>query len=297
MIDVGSANVLTRPSQVAVLGHTGFIGRRLERRLKEAGVSVRGFSRSSGFDIRNDDLTLAGVDHVFHLAGLSYVPDSWSDPVSHLSVNGHGTVRVLDQCRRAGVPLTYVSSAIYGPTTRLPITEATPVRPSSPYAFSKLQGEEACRFFGNVYDVKVGILRLFNVYGPGQDNRFLIPTIARQVLDPRVDEIVVADLSPRRDYVYVDEVVDALVLAPGFPPGTVFNVGSGQSRSVADVIEACLAAAGVSKPYRETGNRRVNEVPDAVADISAIASAGGWRPRVSFDSGIRSLLESITRST
>jgi nucleoside-diphosphate-sugar epimerase len=113
------------------------------------------------------------------------------------------------------------------------------------------------------------------------------------VLDPGVNEIVVADLAPRRDFVHVDDVVEALIRSPDFPAGAVFNVGSGKSWSVRDVIEACLAGAGITKPFREKGARRSNEVLDVVADISAIEQACGWRPRTSFESGIRSVLESI----
>ena len=115
----------------------------------------------------------------------------------------------------------------------------------------------------------------------------MIPTIARQVIDPDVGEIVVADLAPRRDFVHVDDVIDALVLAPGLPAGRTFNVGSGISWSVDEVIRMCLSCAGLSKPYRGRGEHRGNEVLDVVADVTAIGEACGWRPRTDFESGIR----------
>jgi nucleoside-diphosphate-sugar epimerase len=276
-----------------VIGNTGFIGGRLERRLKAAGARVTGLSRSRGFDILKDDLPIEGVDHVYHVAGLTYVPDAWLDPVSFYQVNAYGTVRVLEQCRRARATLTYLSTYVYGTPAQLPISETMPARPSNPYAFSKLAGEEACRFFAKAFGVDTRILRLFNVYGPGQRDAFLIPTIARQVLDPRVTEICVASLGPRRDYVYVDDVVEALVLASQLPPGSTFNVGSGKSISVRNVIQTCLACAGISKPFRERGEHRASEIPDMTADISAIRTACGWFPRTDFSTGIRSVLESM----
>jgi nucleoside-diphosphate-sugar epimerase len=276
-----------------VTGNTGFIGSRLQRRLNGTGVSVTGLSRSSGFDILEHELPMEDVDHVFHVAGRTYVPDAWLDPVSFYNVNAHGTVRVLDQCRRAGVSMTFVSAYVYGTPTQLPISEAMPARPTNPYTFSKLGGDDACRFFAEAYGVQTSVLRPFNVYGPGQNASFLIPTIVRQVLDPGVDEIVVADLAPRRDFVHVDDVIDALMLAPGFPAGATFNVGSGQSWSVGDIITTCLASAGVSKPFKGRGERRGKEILDTVADISAIERVCGWRPKTSIESGIRSVLRSV----
>ena len=281
------------PRHVLVTGSNGFVGSHLARRLKESGLTVTGASRASGFDLTRDELPLDGVDHVFHVAGLTYVPAAWSDPAAFYRVNADGTVRVLEQCRRTGVSLTYVSAYVYGIPAALPVGEDQPARPNNPYAFSKLAGEEACRFYAQTYGLAAGILRPFNVYGPGQEERFLIPTIARQVLDPAVRDIVVADLEPRRDFVHVADLVEALVAAPDLPPGRPYNVGSGQSWSVGDVIATCLARAGVTKPFRSRGERREQEIPDVVADISAIRAACGWQPRIDFPSGITTVLESL----
>jgi nucleoside-diphosphate-sugar epimerase len=276
-----------------VTGSTGFIGAHLVRRLQSEGVNVTGLARSRGFDILRDDLPLANIDHVYHLAGLTFVPRSWEDPVSFHEVNAHGTIRVLDQCRQRGVPVTYVSAFVYGVPDKLPVDEQMPPRPNSPYAFSKLAAEDACRFFAEVYGAQVGILRPFNVYGPGQNDAFLVPTIVRQVLDPTVKEIVVASLAPRRDFIYISDMVEALVRAPALPSALPVNVGSGRSYSVEDVVRASLACAGAAKPYRERGETRSNEILDAVADITAIEQACSWRPTVDFTSGIRSVVESL----
>jgi nucleoside-diphosphate-sugar epimerase len=276
-----------------VTGSTGFIGSHLMRRLQSDGVNVTGLARSHGFDILKDDLPLANVDHVYHLAGLTFVPRSWEDPVSFHEVNAHGTIRMLDQCRQRRVPVTYISAFVYGVPEKLPVSERMPARPNSPYAFSKLAAENACRFFAEVYGAQVAILRPFNVYGPGQSDAFLVPSIARQVLDPTAKEIVVASLAPRRDFVYIADVVEALVQAPALPNGQPFNVGSGRSYSVEDVVKTSLACAGVSKPYRGRGETRHNEILDVVADISALENACSWRPKVDFASGIRCVIESL----
>lgn len=291
MADGPSPSHGAAPRHALITGHTGFIGRRLGQRLERQGARVTGASRSSGVDLVRDDLPLGGVDHVYHLGGLSFVPDSWTDPAAFHLANTHGTVRVLDQCRRTGASMTFVSTYVYGAGAPLPVSEAAAPDPANPYAYSKLAAEEACRFFARTFGVRVSMLRLFNAYGPGQGSSFLIPTIVRQVLDPDTAEIVVADLAPRRDFVHVDDVVEALLVAPGLPTGEVFNVGYGRSRSVAEVIEACLAAAGVVKPYRARQERRDNEISDVVADISALSAAAGWRPRIDFGAGMKTVVE------
>ena len=106
-------------------------------------------------------------------------------------------------------------------------------------------------------------------------------------------EIVVADLAPRRDFVHVDDVVDAMISTIGLPGGGTYNVGSGRSYSIGDVIAACLKAAGTDKPYSERGERRENEVMDVVADISALTAATGWRPKTEFENGMKSVIEAL----
>lgn len=281
------------PGRIVVTGETGFVGRRLSARLQALGVEVIGFSRSTGGDLLTGELPLDGADHVFHLGALSFVPDSWTDPATYHLVNTHGTVRVLDQCRKAGVPMTFISTFVYGAGAPVPVSEDFPPNPANPYAWSKLAAEDACRFYAKTFGMDVTVLRLFNAYGPGQKDSFLIPTIARQAVDPGVKEIVVADLAPRRDFVHVDDVVEAMISTIGLPGGGTYNVGSGRSWSIGDVIAACLKAAGTDKPYSDRRERRENEVMDVVADISALTAATGWRPQTEFENGMKSVIEAL----
>ena len=267
-----------------VTGSNGFLGRRLIARLQADGVETVAASRASGFDLLRDTIPVDGCDMVFHLAGRTYVVDAWREPADFHLVNAHGTVRVLEACARAKTPIVYASAYVYGAPQRLPIDETHPVAVNNPYGFSKFMGEEACRFFNTAFGVDATILRIFNVYGPGQERHFLIPTILDQIFDPQAEEIVVADLGPRRDYIYVDDLVDAMISAAG--AGGVFNIGSGRSYSVRDLIIAALAAAGVAKPFRDRGERRQNEVDDVVADITSITARTGWSPRTSLQQGL-----------
>ena len=273
-----------------ITGATGFLGRHLGAALAAAGVEVRGVSRSTGHDILRDDLPLDGVDHVFHLAAATGVPAAWADPPDVLLTNVHGTVRVLDQCRRIGCPVSFASTYVYGKPDRLPVAEDHPVHPSNPYSLSKVLAEEACRGFAGMYALPVSVLRVFNMYGPGQDDRFLVPLILRQAMDPALAEVVVQDLQPRRDYVHVADVVRAFLASTRLRGFAVLNVGSGVSHSVAEVIALACRAAGADKPARQTGAVRPADVPDTVADIAAIRATLGWAPRIGLAEGLRGMV-------
>ncbi len=276
--------------RVVVTGATGFLGRHLARALEACGVEVLGLSRATGHDVLTAPLPLDGVDHVFHLAAATGIPAAWDDPPGVMLTNTQGTVRVLDQCRRAGCPMTFASTYVYGRPDRLPVAEDARVHPSNPYSLSKLLAEEACRAFTGMYGLRVNVLRIFNIYGPGQDARFLVPHILRQAMDPGADEVVVQDLAPRRDYVHVDDVVRGFLAATRLEGFHLFNLGSGISHSVAEVIALACAAAGRAKPARQTGAVRPADVPETVADISAIGAALGWRPRVTLEAGLRGMV-------
>jgi nucleoside-diphosphate-sugar epimerase len=278
-----------------VTGGSGFLGRAVVARLSALGASFVAPTTAEWNLLSDSAAPAAAVDHVIHLAGRTSVVQSWDDPAGHYAINAGATVRVLDLCRRNGWSITYISSYVYGIPDRLPIPETAPLRPNNPYAFSKVAGEDACRFFHRTYDVPVTVLRPFNFYGNGQSTAFLIPKIVEQVIDPRNEIIEVADLAPRRDFVHVDDVVSAIISTAGHPGYSVFNVGAGRSYSVAEVIEAALAAANRKKPFRGLAETRHNEIPDVRADISAIAARVGWRPTIELNEGLSRMIREATK--
>jgi nucleoside-diphosphate-sugar epimerase len=275
---------------VIVTGGSGFVGRRLVRFLKDEGADVLAPGRDT-LDVSAESFPDVSVDWVIHLAGRTYVPASWSEPADFYRVNALGTVNVLDYCRRTQAKLIYVSGYCYGIPETLPISETAPLKPNNPYAFSKCAAEEACRFFVECLQTPVMIVRPFNIYGPGQSANFLIPRIVGQAIDPNVAAIVVEDDSPRRDYVHIDDVIGAIESLRKNPkPGATFNIGSGESYSVADVAEMVRSAANVSKPLVSRGNRRFNDIADVIADITAIRDATGWSPSITLRDGLRDVV-------
>jgi len=276
-------------NEILVTGATGFLGRRLVAALGGRGLAVRKHSNGDG-DIASCPLPMDGVGHVFHLAGKSFVPDSWKDPHAFYQTNVLGTVNVLEHCRHHQASLTLVSSYVYGQPQRLPIAEDHPLMAVNPYAHTKILAEEAARFYERNFGVASVIVRPFNIYGPGQAGPFLIPSIVRQVLDPAIDAVRVQDLRPKRDYLFVDDMIEFFLalLRPGV--SGVFNVGSGRSASVAEIIELVSAAAGIRKQVVNADVQRPGEVMDVVADVSRAATELDWRPRISLAEGIAAVV-------
>jgi len=235
------------------------------------------------------------IAHVFHLAGKTFVPDSWDNPQSFCQVNVLGTVNILEFCRKKRIPITYVSAYVYGHPDRLPISENNAVQPSNPYALSKQLAEDVCAFYSYAHDLPVTTIRPFNVYGIGQSEFFLIPKIIKQVLADG-ENIIVKDLAPKRDYVYLGDLVMALLATLDNQDGyRVYNIGSGISLSVQEVIDTIQGVAGTDKKVICDGEERINELMDVVADISKAENELGWRPEHSFKLGIEKILQNDKR--
>jgi nucleoside-diphosphate-sugar epimerase len=279
---------------ILVTGASGFIGRRLVTALKHAGYNV--LELMSG-DIA-DSATLSQfeskpIDFVFHLAGRTFVPDAWSEPVDFQRVNVTGTLNVLELCRKRKIPLTYVSAYLYGVPQTLPVRETDEIAPNNPYALSKYMAETACKFYADYLSVQLTIIRPFNIYGAGQKPHFLIPEIIAQILARQ--PIKLKDLTPRRDYLYVDDLIEALMLTMKIEQGfNLFNIGYGSSMSVAEIVASIQSVAGTALPVISENVPRENEISDVYADISHAKSALGWHPKHTFEQGIRNMISMET---
>lgn len=281
---------------ILVTGASGFIGRHLSQALELAGHHV---TRLNGIDITDaramDTFADAKIDHVFHLASRTFVPDAWNQPAEFQRVNVTGTVNVLELCRKIGAAITFVSAYLYGIPDKLPIHESDRILPNNPYALSKHMAETVCRFYSDYYALPVKIVRPFNIFGPGQKSHFLIPEVLTQVMQG--DRIHVKDLSPRRDYLYVMDLVEALLLTMEKRDGPmVYNIGYGSSLSVSEIVDSIQSIAGTALPVISENVPRPNEIPDVFADISAANEHLGWHPRFEFQDGIKIMLNGVSNS-
>ena len=223
---------------------------------------------------------------MFHLAARTFVPESWSAPLGFYEVNLLGTVNVLEYCRASGASLTMVSSYVYGVPSRLPISEDEPLCAFNPYSHTKILAEETGLYYQRQFGVPLTIVRPFNIYGPGQNRRFLIPTILNQAVDPRQATIVVADLRPRRDYIFIADLINLLVRTTFRREGGIFNAGSGSSWGVGEVIAMVNGLLPVPKPVQVNGPMRPDEVIDVIADITRARHEFGWEPQVTLLDGL-----------
>jgi len=237
-----------------------------------------------------EGLDLAGFDVVFHLAANAYIPPSVEDPAFDFNTNLVNTFTLLERLRALDSPprLVNVSTAgVYGSPTKLPIREDDPTVPISPYGVSKLAAEGYVAVYCALYGLRACSLRLFSVYGPRQRKQVVYDLMCKLKTDPK-RLTVLGDGSQERDFVYVTDVVQALLLAAESAPGRgeVYNVATGTTHSIASLVEAVCRDRGASPETTFTGQVRRGDAEKWVVDISEI-SALGFEPRVPLEHGLR----------
>jgi UDP-glucuronate 4-epimerase len=310
------------PSHVLVTGGAGFIGSHLVRRLLARGERVTALDDFNDFydparkrrnlapllgdpaagarlrlvegDIRDapliDRLFAAGAfDAVVHLAARAGVRPSLREPILYEDVNCIGTLRLLEAARRHG-PRRFLfgsSSSVYGINTKLPFAEDDEVnQPISPYATTKRTGELLCYNYHHLYGFQAACLRFFTVYGPAQRPEMAIHKFT-DLLARGEPVPMYGDGSSRRDYTYVDDIVDgieaALDLAPGFE---IVNLGGAETTSLADLVQWIAEELAVA-PRIEYLPAQPGDVPVTYADVGKAARLLGYSPKVPIREGLR----------
>jgi GDP-4-dehydro-6-deoxy-D-mannose reductase len=291
-----------------IIGVSGFVGHHLVAHLEASGDEVAGVDRADGsvdiLERSSIDAALAAhrPDVVYHLAGWSDVGGSWAAPVEVLRANAEGTLNVLLSCADARVDrVIAISSAdIYGVVheSELPITERSELRPVSPYAASKV----AADFLGLQAwlgrQQPVIRVRAFNHLGPGQTTKFVAPAIAERVARNEVDGgdiIPVGNLSPRRDFTDVRDVVRAYrLLAERGAPGEAYNVCSGNPVAIRELAEQLVSLS--SHPMKlevDPALERPVDVPVLCGDASKLRAAVGWTPEIPLTQTLADLLDDM----
>ncbi|HEX7620788.1 MAG TPA: NAD-dependent epimerase/dehydratase family protein [Anaerolineales bacterium] len=301
-----------------ITGAAGFLGSSIANQLAREGHQVRGlddlstgdpqalspdvhFTRGDVNDRPKLWTLLQEVDCVYHLAARVSVPESILYPREYNAVNVGGTVSLMEAMRDVGVRrVVFCSSgAIYGNQDIQPLTEGQTPRPNSPYAVSKLAAEYYIRTIGGLWGIETVSLRIFNAYGPGQhlpaSNPPVVPYFLRQAV--RNGTLVInGDGKQTRDYVYVNDVVSAMIAAATAPDlnGLVINIGSGKETSIRTLANLVLKVTG-SQTNIIYSAKTSGGVSRLCADLSLAAQKLNYKPSISLEEGLRLSLQRDAR--
>lgn len=292
-----------------VTGGAGFIGSNLTRYLCAEGHSVTvldDFSSSgratleapkarvvigSVGNARLLDILLPGVDVVFHLAAMGVIKLSLENPPAYFENNLMNGITLLDAMRKNGVKkIVYSSSSgVYGEPERIPIREDDRKEPVNPYGASKLVFEHALSSYYHAFGIESVSLRYFNVYGPGDLQQPVTRAVPQWIQAALRDEAIPVywRLKQKKDYVFVDDVIRANLLAAQKGKGcAVYNVGSGKGLFMHEIFSVLEEVLGRKLKKKHMGDR-MGDPSVLVADISRIRKELGWKPRIGLDEGLR----------
>jgi UDP-glucose 4-epimerase len=308
-------------SKVLVTGGAGFIGSHLVDKLISRGYSVvvldnfhsgemESFRKILGresFEVIEGDIrdrkavreAMDGVDAVVHLAALIDVEESVNNPLETHDVNVNGTLNVLNEAVRSGVrKLLFASStAVYGEGNPLPLREEHSLNPISPYAASKVSAEYYCKAFNNCYGLSTVVLRFFNVYGLGQKHSSYSGVISKFLQNALNGEplILYGDGEQARDFIYVDDVVEATVLAleNGDSKGETFNVCTGKPTAVNELVQ--IVKEVVKRDLKVIYDKpRKGDIKNNYGDPSKTEEILGFKAKISLREGLERLRNSYS---
>ena len=273
-------------TSILITGANGFIGSGLVKALSSLKYRVKAVDANFGdIALKETWERMPTSKILIHLAAKSEVPLSWNFPSDFVQTNCVATSLALEYCRFHKAKLIFLSSYIYADSGSQPIHENSQICAKNPYALTKLFSEQLCEMFNKNFGVESQIIRPFNVYGPNQNENFLIPKIIREA--QIFGTVNIKDIEPRRDFVYVEDLISAIIKLINYNgPYRTFNIGTGQSHSVLDVIEIVQNLLRHSIEVRNENVRRPDEILDSVANIDLARLELGWTPKVSLSEGL-----------
>jgi len=279
--------------RIIVTGSDGFVGSHLVARLRQEKAEVISVDITGGDDVTDWEQVkdYKDIDVICHLAAKTYVPAVVEGPREAYLVNLIGTLNMLEVGRRNKIKnFVFASSYVYGHPEYIPVNEEHPINPINPYSRSKALGEQLCRAYYQDYGLRCMVIRAFNIYGEGQSDNFLIPFILKQIPSGKIE---LKDPEPRRDFLYIKDAVEAYVRAIEYSGSgfEIFNIGSGVSYSVNEIVTRTIALSGEKVPVRYFHQRRQNEVLNTVADITKAKEKLGWKPSVSIEEGLSNIIQ------
>lgn len=278
--------------KIVVTGCDGFVGKHLVVSLKSTGYHVVEIDYTQGNDLTDPNCLnfMSDFDCIIHLASRSYVPYSFENPFVFYRDNYLMTLNVLEAARKAEASVIFFSSYLYGVPKYLPIDENHPLAPHNPYAQTKLICEKLCEGFSRDFGLDIVVFRPFNIYGKGQNEPFLIPSIIKQA---KLGTIKLKDPRPKRDFIHVLDVVSAVKKVIDLQPKgyLVFNLGFGKSYSIDELISFIVELSQKKLLIEYSHEYRKGEVLNTISDITQAKQTIGWNPSIDFKTGVNELFE------
>lgn len=309
---------------VVVTGADGFIGSHLTEMLLRKGYHVKALAQYNSFnswgwldeiehhspltvvtgDIRDAgfcDELVEGADTIFHLAALIAIPYSYIAPESYIETNVRGTFNVCQAARKAGnIRVLHTStSEVYGTACYVPIDENHPKQPQSPYSASKIGADAMAQSFFYTYDLPLTVVRPFNTYGPRQSARAVIPTVITQIA-AGAEVIKAGDLTPSRDFNYVDDVCSAFLSIAETPEtiGREINIATSTEITIGDLITLICKIMNRDVEVQHEQERyrpESSEVQRLLGDNTLVRDLTGWKPVFSLEEGLKITVEWFSR--
>ncbi|WP_263147297.1 GDP-mannose 4,6-dehydratase [Pseudomonas sp. RIT-PI-AD] len=289
-----------------VTGLTGFVGRSLQRFLDEDDRGWRLIDAQARYDLLQPDSLDAALgetcpDAVIHLAGQTFVPESFRDPARTLEINLLGTLNLLQALKRRGFAGTflYISSGdVYGKVEedQLPVREEQIPCPRNPYGVSKVAAELLCRQWSYAEPWRIMVARPFNHIGAGQGESFVIPSVAQQIARMRLGlqapRLEVGDIDVSRDFLDVRDVLGAyFALLERGENGGIYNICSGREYIIRDLIQRMAALSGVDlEIVQDPARMRRAEQRRVCGSFERLHDVTGWQPTLSIEETLKAVL-------
>ena len=310
--------------KILVTGADGFIGSHLVEMLASRGDEVKALSVYNSFNNWGwlEDIDLGGsievisgdirdpffcqeivedVDVVYHLAALIAIPYSYVSPASYVDTNIKGTLNICQAAKKNNVKriIHTSTSEVYGSALYVPIDEDHPLQPQSPYSASKIGADAMALSYYNSFDLPLTIARPFNTYGPRQSARAVIPTIITQIASG-IKEIKLGDITPTRDFNYVEDTCRGLILLAECPEslGETVNIGSNFEISIAETLELIKELMNSDVSFISDQQRvrpQSSEVNRLWCDNSKIKALTGFEPKISLKEGLKKTIDWVSK--
>lgn len=316
--------------KVLVTGADGFIGSHLVEKLLKQDFNVRAlvhYNSQNSWGLLEDipylrkfknlevllgDINdphfcfklMQDIEVVFHLAALIAIPYSYIAPKSFFETNVLGTINLLEGAKLAKVKrfIHISTSEVYGTAKYSPINEIHPLQPQSPYSASKIGSECAALSYFFSFNLPVTVVRPFNNFGPRQSARAVIPTIILELLSPDIRKVKLGSLKPIRDYIFVEDTVDALITCAfsAETAGEVLNIGIGKGRAIEEIYTLISKLVGIKKKVIADKNRirpAKSEVWELICDNSKIKKMTNWKSKTDFKVGLNKTIDWIKNNS